>query len=64
LSQKEKEKQKQDKWSRFTYFGREIKKVTNVFKDTDIKIAYKTTNTTREHLQLKHHNNNEYDSGV
>jgi hypothetical protein len=33
------------------------KKVTNIFKDTDIKIAYKPINTTR-----KQRNYNEYDN--
>jgi hypothetical protein len=43
--QKEKEnKQAKNKWATFTYFGREIIKVTNVFKDTNIKVACRTTN--------------------
>jgi hypothetical protein len=47
------QKQKQSKWATFTYFGKEIRKIANVLKDTDIKIAYKTANTIQKHVQVK-----------
>jgi len=33
-------------WATFTYNGRYIRKITNIFKKTAIKIAYRTTNNT------------------
>jgi hypothetical protein len=39
---------KQKKWATFTYFGQETKQITNIFKDTYIKIVFKTTNNTQE----------------
>jgi len=37
--------ERKKKWTPFTYFSPMIRKVTNIFKDTDIKIAYRATNT-------------------
>jgi Holliday junction resolvasome RuvABC DNA-binding subunit len=37
--------QKQNRWATLRYLGYETKKVTNIFKDVNIKIPYKTTNT-------------------
>jgi hypothetical protein len=33
------------KWAMFTYSGREIRKITKLFRDTEIKIASRTRNT-------------------
>jgi hypothetical protein len=33
------------KWTTFTYTGNYICKITNIFKDTNLKIAFKTTTT-------------------
>jgi hypothetical protein len=58
-------KQTKNKWATFTYFGHEVKKVTNVFKNTTLKIAYRTTNNIQKHIQQKQHKNNAYEhSGV
>jgi hypothetical protein len=36
-----------------------------VFKDTDLKVAYRTTNNIQKHVRQKQHKNNPYDhSGV
>jgi hypothetical protein len=39
------------KWATFTYYGSDMRTVTKVFKNTDIKIAFKTTNTIKNHLK-------------
>jgi hypothetical protein len=33
------------KWATFTYVGPETRTITNLFWNTNLKIAYKTTNT-------------------
>jgi hypothetical protein len=42
-------------WATFTYSGKETRKITKLFKDTKIKIAFRTGNTkqyiVRQHLQ-------------
>jgi len=38
-------KKKGTKWATFTYTTPHIRKITNMFKNTDIKIAFKTNNT-------------------
>jgi hypothetical protein len=37
-------------WSKFTYFGKETRAVTTVFKNTSIKVAYSTKNTPEKLL--------------
>jgi hypothetical protein len=44
--QKEKEK-----WATFTHSGPEIRTISNLFRHTNLKIAYKTTNTIKHHLK-------------
>jgi hypothetical protein len=44
----QKEKQKM---ATFTYSGPEIGTITNLFQHTNLKIAYKTTNTIKHHLK-------------
>ena len=36
------------KWATFTYYSPKVRKVTNIFKQTDIKIAFKNNNTISE----------------
>jgi hypothetical protein len=55
------QKQKQ-KWSTFTYIGKETITITRLFKNTDIRIAYKTKNTIQSHLQPKRHIPDKYNS--
>jgi hypothetical protein len=38
------------KWVTFTYSGREVRKVTNLFRDTNIKVAFRTRNTIQDIL--------------
>jgi hypothetical protein len=46
--------------------GNEVRTITKLFKNTEIRIAYKTKNTIQHHLQLKENNDpDKYDhSGV
>jgi len=46
-------KQEKQKWVPFTYFSPLLRKVTNIFKDTDIKIAHRSTDTIFEQLAKK-----------
>jgi hypothetical protein len=56
---------KKEKWITLTYFGKETQQIAKIFKDTDIKIAFRTKNTLKKHLQPKQIGRNKYDnSGV
>jgi len=46
-------KQEKQKWTPFTYFSPLVRNVTNIFKDTEIKIAYRSTNTIFKQLAIK-----------
>jgi hypothetical protein len=37
------------KWATFTYSGKEKKKITELFKETHIKLAFQTRNTIKKH---------------
>jgi hypothetical protein len=43
-----KKMKKNTKWTTFTFTTPHIRKITNLFKNTDIKIAFKTNNTLRQ----------------
>ena len=47
-------KKKGTKWATFTYTTPHIRKITNMFKNTDIKIAFKTNNTLRQLTKPPH----------
>ena len=36
---------KKTKWAKFTYIGREIRAVTKIFKNTNVKVTFATDNT-------------------
>ena len=40
-------------WTTFTYFSPKIRKITNIFKDTKLNIAFRTTNTIAEKTKSK-----------
>jgi len=44
------------KWATFTYHSSKVRKITNLFKQTDIKIAFKSTNTLQQLTKPKTHN--------
>ena len=39
--------EKKDKWTTFTYYSPLIRKITNLFKNTDIPITLKSSNSLR-----------------
>jgi hypothetical protein len=53
------------KWAIFTYVGNDTKFITHLFNNTNIKIAYRTNNSTGSSLKLKHSKFDKYSaSGV
>ena len=46
------------KWITFIYYGPAVRKVTNLFKRTNVKIAYCPTNTIYQQLSQKPNNTN------
>jgi hypothetical protein len=51
-------------WVTFTYTGHYTRKVTKLFKDTNMKIAYRTTSTIGKLLDEKHKTNPYEQSGI
>jgi len=49
--------EKKDKkiWTTFTYHSPKIRTITNLFKNTNINIAFRTTTTTQQYLKQKKH---------
>jgi hypothetical protein len=41
------------KWATFTYYSPKVRKITNLFKQTDIKIAFKKVNVYLSSLMTK-----------
>jgi hypothetical protein len=54
-SKKHKSGTEKTHWTKFTYFGKETRAVTKVFKNTRIKVAYSTKNTLEKLLTKKHY---------
>ena len=48
------------KWASFTYTGKEPVFITNLFKKTDLKIAWRTTNTIQRLLMPQHQPSDRY----
>jgi hypothetical protein len=46
------------KWITFTYYGPAVLKVTNLFKRTNLNIAFRPTNTIYQQMSQKTNNNN------
>jgi len=44
-----------NKWATFTYHSSKVRKITNLFKQTDIKIAFKSTNTLQQLTKPQNH---------
>jgi hypothetical protein len=51
--QEPKTKEKGKKWAPFTHHSAKVRTITNLFTDTDIKIAYKTTNTIQQRTKTR-----------
>ena len=59
------DKGKQDqKWVTYTYTGNYIWKITKLFKNTNIKIAFKTNHTIGRTLHERHNTNPYEQSGI
>ena len=43
--------QKEKKWTTFTYFGPSIRTITNIFKGTQLNIAFRPTNTIGTYIK-------------
>jgi len=52
----EQRKEQSKKWTTFTYFSPMIRRITNLYKDTNIIIAFKTTNTIQQQLSIENTN--------
>ena len=44
---------KPKKWTMFTYYSPLLQKITNLFRHTDVRIAFRNTNTIYDILKLK-----------
>jgi hypothetical protein len=52
---------KRSKWNRFTYFLHETQ-ISKIFRDTDTRVAFRTTNTLQKHLQPKQQRSNKFNN--
>jgi hypothetical protein len=52
------------KWVTFTYTGNYIRKITKLFKDTNLKVAFKTTTTIGKLLNDNHITNTYEQTGI
>jgi hypothetical protein len=50
------------RWIKFTYVGKETNTITNIFKGTNLRIAYHTTNTIQKQLAPKKTITDKYNS--
>jgi hypothetical protein len=57
-------KQVKTKWATFTHIGKETRKITKVFQNTTIKIAYRTKNNIQHTLRPKLHRDKYDNSGI
>ena len=48
------------RWATFTDVGKETTYITNIFKHSDLRIAYRTNNTLHNHLVHKNQNPNKF----
>jgi hypothetical protein len=55
---------KEYKWITYTYTGEYVRKITKLFKNTNVKIAYKTLHTVGRITQGKHNINTYEQSGI
>jgi hypothetical protein len=46
-----------EKWATFTHTGKEVRYIIKIFKGTDIKIAFRTTNTLKNKSNNKNYKN-------
>jgi len=46
---------KNNKWATFAYHSPKVRKISSLFKQTDIKIVFKSTNTIQQQPRPKNH---------
>ena len=51
--QKQKQDTKKEKWARFTYFVKETRFITKLFKNTNVRVSFTTDNTIGRRLPTK-----------
>ena len=51
---------RKDKWTTFTYFGPNIRSISKLFRNINIKIAFKTNNTIKKILKTKEETTDKY----
>jgi hypothetical protein len=49
------------KWVTLTYIGNETRAIAKLFKNTNVKVTYRTNNTIQNHLRERRKNNNIYE---
>jgi hypothetical protein len=53
------------KWITFTYFGSCTRMISKIFRNTNMKVAFRTNNTLKQHLKIKEKTMDKYNqSGV
>jgi hypothetical protein len=55
----QKPKDSTKKWATFTYYSPQIRKITNLFKHTEVKIAFRNTNNIQQIVKDKENNRTE-----
>ena len=53
-----------NKWATFTYINNKMTKLTELFKNTDIKIAYQTNKNKLQILNSSHNKDNTTTNGI
>ena len=53
-SKKHKNRTEKTHWSKFTYFGKDTRAITKIFKNTRIKVTHSTSRTLEKLLTKKH----------
>jgi hypothetical protein len=49
-----------NKWITFTHFGPDTRMITKAFRNTNMKIAFRTNNTIKQHLRIKQRTTDKY----
>jgi hypothetical protein len=50
------------KWATFTYYGKEVRQITKLFKNTQLRVAFRTQNTINN--IVKHHTQTDKCNGM
>jgi hypothetical protein len=61
---KNKKKTTIKKWAIFTYFGNEVRAITNIFSEYNVRTAFRTTNTLEKILKPIDEKNKYDSSGI